>query len=118
MELKTLVWLIPVFPLIAFAVILLFTTRKRALSHSIAIGSVALSWLASMIVVVSAVLTPDFKSNPIHFEIPWFTTGDTPFVIGAQVDALGALGLFFVSWTVLMIFIYSTGYHNVGQPVG
>ena len=38
MELETLVWLIPVFPLIAFAVILLFTTHKRALSHSIAIG--------------------------------------------------------------------------------
>ena len=71
-----------------------------------------------MIVVVSAALTPDFNSNPIHFEIPWFTTGDTPFVIGAQVDALGALGLFFVSWTVLMIFIYSTGYHNFGQPIG
>jgi NADH-quinone oxidoreductase subunit L len=118
MELANLVWLIPVFPLIAFVVILLFTTRKRALSHSIAIGSVALSWLASMIVVVSVVLTPDFKSNPIHLEIPWFTTGNTPFVIGAQVDALGALGLFFVSWTVLMIFIYSTGYHNFGQPVG
>ncbi|HEX7976276.1 MAG TPA: NADH-quinone oxidoreductase subunit L, partial [Anaerolineales bacterium] len=26
--------------------------------------------------------------------------------------------LFFVSWTVLMIFLYSVGYHNFGQPKG
>ena len=26
--------------------------------------------------------------------------------------------LFFVAWTVLMIFVYSIGYHNFGQPVG
>jgi NADH-quinone oxidoreductase subunit L len=26
--------------------------------------------------------------------------------------------LFFVAWTVLMIFLYSVGYHNFGQPMG
>ena len=34
------------------------------------------------------------------------------------VDPLSAIGLFFVAWTVLMIFIYSVGYHNFGQPAG
>ena len=28
------------------------------------------------------------------------------------------LTLFFVAWTILMIFIYSIGYHNYGQPAG
>ena len=34
------------------------------------------------------------------------------------VDPLTAVTLFFVAWTVLMIFIYSVGYHNFGQPKG
>ena len=34
------------------------------------------------------------------------------------VDPLSAAVLFFVAWTVLMIFIYSVGYHNFGQPAG
>jgi NADH-quinone oxidoreductase subunit L len=34
------------------------------------------------------------------------------------IDPLGAATLFFVAWTVLMIFIYSVGYHNFGQPAG
>ena len=38
--------------------------------------------------------------------------------IGVRVDPLSAVVLFFVAWTVLMIFIYSIGYHNFGQPKG
>jgi NADH-quinone oxidoreductase subunit L len=34
------------------------------------------------------------------------------------VDPLTAVTLFFVAWTILMIFIYSVGYHNYGQPKG
>lgn len=35
-----------------------------------------------------------------------------------MVDPLTAVMLFFVAWTVLMIIIYSVGYHNFGQPKG
>ena len=35
-----------------------------------------------------------------------------------RIDPLSAVMLFFVAWTVLMIFIYSIGYHNFGQPKG
>jgi len=35
-----------------------------------------------------------------------------------MIDPLSAITLFFVAWTVLMIFIYSVGYHNFGQPAG
>jgi NADH-quinone oxidoreductase subunit L len=44
--------------------------------------------------------------------------GDTWFWVGVQIDPLSAATLFFVAWTVLMIFIYSVGYHNFGQPAG
>jgi NADH-quinone oxidoreductase subunit L len=38
--------------------------------------------------------------------------------MGVVVDPLNALMLFMVPFTVLMIFIYSVGYHNYGQPLG
>jgi NADH-quinone oxidoreductase subunit L len=38
--------------------------------------------------------------------------------IGVLIDPLSAIVLFFVAWTVLMIFLYSVGYHNFGQPKG
>ncbi len=44
--------------------------------------------------------------------------GDTWLKIGVMIDPLSAITLFFVAWTVLMIFIYSIGYHNFGQPKG
>ncbi len=118
MEIETLIWLIPVPPLLAFAVIALFTSRKRALSHSLAIGAAAISWLASMLVVYQAVTTPHFLENIFHSQVAWFRVGEESFQVGVQVDPLAALGLFFVSWTVLMIIIYSTGYHNFGKQAG
>ena len=39
-------------------------------------------------------------------------------IVGVLIDPLSAAVLFFVAWTVLMIFIYSVGYHNYGQPAG
>src|SRR5262249_35661410 len=50
--------------------------------------------------------------------INWIPTGDTWLKIGVLVDPLAAVTLFFVAITVLMIFIYSVGYHNFGQPAG
>jgi len=38
--------------------------------------------------------------------------------IGVYLDPLTAVTLFFVAWTILMIFIYSVGYHNYGAPKG
>src|SRR3989304_5654843 len=117
METNTLIWLLPLFPLLAFFVIVLFTNRSKALSHTIAIGAAFLSWLGSMIVFGRAL-----QGNlPFEKAIDWLPLGlnkTTHFYIGVRVDPLTAVTLFFVAWTVLMIFIYSVGYHNFGQPKG
>jgi NADH-quinone oxidoreductase subunit L len=114
--LKLLTWLIPLPPLIAFFVIVLLAYRSRLLSTIIAVGSAFLSGLGSMIVFSQA--RGFIGENPIHDAIPWLATGDQYFNIGILVDPLSAIGLFFVAWTVLMIFIYSVGYHNFGQSIG
>jgi NADH-quinone oxidoreductase subunit L len=118
MSTELLVWLLPLPPILAFFSIVLLTNRHRALSHSIAVGAALLSWLGSMVVIFRAVQTEHLGANPITSVINWFPTGDTWLQIGIRIDPLSAATLFFVAWTILMIFIYSVGYHNYGQPAG
>jgi NADH-quinone oxidoreductase subunit L len=118
MSTETIIWLLPLPPLLAFFLIVLFTNRRKALSHSLAVGAALLSWLGSMVVFFRAITTEHLGLNPFESVINWLPTGDTWLQIGVRVDPLTAATLFFVAWTVLMIFIYSVGYHNFGQPKG
>ncbi len=116
---KLLTWLIPLPPVLAFFLIVLLTNKSKVLSHTIAVGAAFLSWLGGMAVFVYAVFGVEhFGEHPIESSIPWLPTGDTVFRVGVLVDPLTAAVLFFVAWTVLMIFLYSVGYHNFGQPKG
>jgi len=114
----SLVWLIPLPPLLAFALIVLFTNKNKALSHTVAISAAFLSWLGAMIVFWNAVKVEHFGEHPFASSINWIPTGETWLKVGVLIDPLSAAVLFFVGWTVLMIFIYSVGYHNFGQPAG
>lgn len=120
MTIENLIWLIPLPPLLAFALIVLFTNKWKALSHTIAVSAAALSFVGSMIVFFNAVGTEHFGSEGHIFasSINWLPTGDNFFKIGVQIDPLSAVVLFFVSITIFMIFLYSVGYHNFGQPKG
>ncbi len=116
---ETLIWLIPLPPLLAFFTIVLVTNPRKALSHWIAVGAAGLSWLASMVVFVAAITRGEgLAQNPFTLEIPWLPIGQGAFSVGVQIDPLSAVTLFFVAWTVLSIFIYSIGYQNFGQPKG
>src|ERR1051325_6141585 len=118
MTTATLIWLIPLPPVLAFFLIVLLTNKSKALSHTLAVGAAFLSWLASMIVFVRALGVEHLGEHPFESSVNWLPTGNTWFKIGVLVDPLSAVVLFFVAWTVLMIFLYSVGYHNFGQPVG
>jgi len=118
MTTETLIWLIPLPPALAFFLIVLFTNKSKALSHTVAVTAAFLSWLGAMIVFMRALGVEHLGEHPFEQSIPWLPTGDTWFRIGVLIDPLSAITLFFVGWTVLMIFIYSIGYHNYGQPEG
>ena len=51
-----ILWLIPLPPILAFFLIILFTKKDRALSHTIAVGAALLSWAGSMYVVWQALM--------------------------------------------------------------
>jgi NADH-quinone oxidoreductase subunit L len=113
-----IIWLLPLPPLLAFFVILLFTNKNNALSHGVAVSAAGLSWLGSMVVFIKAVGTEEFGRHVFESVINWLPTGATWLQIGVRIDPLSAVVLFFVAWTVLAIFVYSIGYHNFGQPNG
>ena len=118
MTTEILLWLIPLPPILAFFIIVLLTNRNRLVSTVVAVGAAFLSGLGSIIVFSQARLVENIGAEPYVSSIPWLATGDTYLEIGVLLDPLAAIALFFVAWTVLMIFIYSIGYHNYGQPQG
>jgi NADH-quinone oxidoreductase subunit L len=114
MQTELLTWLIPLPPLLAFGLIVLLAHRNNKISHTLAIGAMALSWALGMIVFWIAVTTENLAEHPIAGSISWLPTGSTALRIGVFVDPLAAVTLFFVVWTCLAIFVYSVGYHNFG----
>jgi NADH-quinone oxidoreductase subunit L len=119
MTTEIFIWLLPLPPILAFFLIVLFTNKSKALSHTIGVGAAALSWLGSMyIFFFRALRVEHLGEHPFESSIGWFPTGNTWFHIGVLIDPLGAAVLFFVSITIFMIFLYSVGYQNYGQPKG
>ncbi len=109
--------LIPLPPLVAFALIVLFFNRWKRVSHSIAIGAMVISFLMAQVVCWSGFLRggEELAEHPLAISIPWLPSGDAALTMGVLVDPLTAITLFFVSITCLAIFIYSVGYMH-GDP--
>ncbi|MCQ3954326.1 NADH-quinone oxidoreductase subunit L [Chloroflexi bacterium CFX5] len=118
MTTELLIWLIPLPPALAFFLIVLFTNKSKTASHTLAVGAAFLSWLGAMIVFVRALGVEHLAAHPFKSAIDWLPTGESYLRIGVLIDPLSAIVLFFVAWCVLMIFVYSVGYHNYGQPAG
>ncbi len=118
MTTETLIWLIPLPPVLAFFLIVLLTNRSKALSHTAAVGAAFLSWLGSMIVFFRALGVEHLGEHPFESSVNWLPAGNAWFKVGVLIDPLGAAVLFFVSITIFMIFLYSVGYQNYGGPEG
>jgi NADH-quinone oxidoreductase subunit L len=119
-NLPLLTWLIPLPPLLSFALIVLFAHRSKVLSHTIAVGLMALSWAMSWVVFFSTLGIEHFGEEAIESFVPWLpfgseAAGTEPLAMGVLVDPLTGLMLFFVSLACLAIFVYSIGYSNFGK---
>ncbi|HEX9797889.1 MAG TPA: NADH-quinone oxidoreductase subunit L [Anaerolineales bacterium] len=115
MQLDLIAWLIPLPPIVAFGAIILWAHRNNRLSHGIAIGGVAISWGLAMLLFARAIGIENFGEHPVTSSIRWLPTGQSALEFGVLVDPLSTIGLFFVAWTLLAIFVYSVGYHNFGH---
>jgi NADH-quinone oxidoreductase subunit L len=115
--LVSIVPFIPGIPLLAFAIIAIYMRRHHKPSSYLAVAAISLSWLLSMVIVVSAVAQmPHFAEEPaVHLTLMRVATGATTLDLGVQIDPLTVALLFMVPTVCLMIFIYSIGYME-GDP--
>ncbi len=112
-----LVWLLPLFPLLAFAIIVLWTNRNRLLSTWIAWIGIGLAWVLGWTILyltwqnIHGLVPPAGGYEVWMYAIP---AGSTVLRLGFQVDTLTSIMLLMVPFVCLMIFIYSKGYMNFG----
>ncbi len=112
-----LVWLLPLFPLLAFAIIVLWTNRNRLLSTWVAWIGIGLAWILGWTILgytwteFHHLTPPEDGYRVLLYNIP---TGQTDLALGFHVDTLTSVMLFMVPFVCLMIFIYSRGYMNYG----
>ncbi len=108
---RTLLWLIPLLPFLAFVTIILFTNQDKKVSAGIEIAAMFLSWLVSWLAVALAIWSPHyFVKHPLILSFPWFPTGTTVFQGGLIVDIPSAAMLIMVPSLITLISIYSLGY--------
>lgn len=105
-----LAWLVPVPPFLAFLAIILFTNHNKTVSAILAIFGAVVTWLLSWPIAYYAFTTDHFSEHPVEISLYTIPTGYTSIGIGSIVDAPNALMLFMVSFLLVMIFVYASGY--------
>jgi NADH-quinone oxidoreductase subunit L len=110
--------LIPLLPLVAFFLIVLFTYRVRWLSHSIAVLAVLSSLAISIAVLVGSLTlgSEEIGPHPLGGSLAWLPIDGLSrwFTMGAMVDPLTVGMLFFAPLAIFCIVFYSIGYMGYG----
>ena len=99
-------WLIPALPMLAAGISALLKQRSRIPAASLAIGSMALSFLLSLCAFAHTLASPEIQTCNFR----WFQFGDQWLKLGWMLDPLTAVMLVMVTFVGLLIFIYSVGY--------
>src|SRR5258706_9151809 len=102
----SILWLIPVLPLLAAAISAVLRREQRRLSAGLAIGSMTLSFALACFAMVQAVRL----GHPATMSFDWLRFGDTALKLGWVLDPLSAIMVLMVTFVGLLIFIYSVGY--------
>ncbi len=104
-------WLIPALPMLAAALSAMARQRHRVYAASLAIGSMTLSFLLSIVAFAHAYgLTGQGTDAREVFNFRWFQAGNQWVSLGWVLDPLSAAMLVMVTFVGTLIFIYSVGY--------
>ena len=101
-------WLIPALPILAAGIAALLKQRSRIPAASLAIGSMALSFLLSL--CAFAHVLGNRGGDVLTRNVRWFQFGSEWLKLGWMLDPLTAVMLVMVTFVGLLIFIYSIGY--------
>ena len=108
--------IIPLLPLAAFAVIVLWAHRNKKLSAGLAIAGISIAWIISWAIAFTTFRMEDLGAHPFRLAADWLPTGSTWEAFGFAVDPLTGAMLFMVPFICTLIFIYAVGYMGVGKP--
>jgi NADH-quinone oxidoreductase subunit L len=107
MHLELLPWIILFLPLLAAAVITLFTQHDQKLSAGLSIGAVVAGFILSLIFVKLNGWGPASESS-----VNWLSIGGLQVDFGLRYDPLSLMMLLLVTGVASAIHIYSWGYMN------
>ncbi|NJD02205.1 MAG: NADH-quinone oxidoreductase subunit L [Ruminiclostridium sp.] len=105
-------WMIPVLPFIAFLLVTFVTGKAKMLSAIVALISVALSFVVSVILLYEKFVDP----GRIEYAVNWLKLSSTgvfkglDLQMGILVDPLAAVMLFVVTFVALLVMLFSIGY--------
>ena len=104
-------WLIPALPLLAAGLSALLKQSQRKAAASLAIGSLAISFLLSCCAFAATLQTSGHGEVFREFQnFTWLQFGESSLQLGWVLDPLTAIMLVMVTFVGLLIFIYSIGY--------
>jgi NADH-quinone oxidoreductase subunit L len=106
MKYETLPWLILFLPLLATAVITLFTLRSKTVSSLISIGAIVICFVLTLAFINANGFHPAVTETSTN----WLTIDDLHVDFGLKLDALSLMMLLIVTGVGGAIHIYSFGY--------
>jgi NADH-quinone oxidoreductase subunit L len=106
MQLEFLPWFILFLPLLAAAVITLFTLRCRTTSALLSIGAIVTGFILTVVFIANNGWTP----TPSELTANWLSIGNLNIDFGLKLDALSLMMMLIVTGVGGAIHIYSFGY--------
>lgn len=103
------VWLIPLFPLLAFVLLLAFGRQMKESSAYIGILLTLASFVVAVLVLIEGI-GANAKDFYFNSSVPWLTIGDFQLTMGFEVNQLNALMLVIVTLVSFLVNLYSKGY--------
>ncbi|SDZ45979.1 NADH-quinone oxidoreductase subunit L [Evansella caseinilytica] len=98
-------WLIPVFPLIAFIILLFFGRALKEKASYVGITALALSFILAVLVLFERI-----GGETYTYVVKWIGFGESTITMGYEVTALNAMMLIVVTVVSLLVHIFSREY--------
>lgn len=107
MEFSHLAWLVPVFPLLAFLILIAFGKQMKSAGTVVGTFGVLLSLILSLLILFERLGdVRDYRWD----EFEWLKIGDASVRFGFEVTNLNALMLVVVTVVSVLVHVYSTSY--------
>ncbi|MGB9661417.1 MAG: NADH-quinone oxidoreductase subunit L [Moorellaceae bacterium] len=113
-------WLVPLFPALAFPIIVFITRRLRLLSALVGIAAIAASLVLAVGIFWEVLHTGVTMEHPVEYAVNWLAIpGPKEWLLkieaGILIDPLTAVMLLVVTLVAFLVEVYSVGYMH-GDP--